>query len=76
MTTSCDVTSGQGRFRSLPVALSVMRNDTFCTTTIVQNVGKMTSQKEKKTREKWRHFLWRYFRSAQLPVTSDQGHFR
>ena len=43
---------------SLPVALSAMRNDIFCTTTIVQsvaendvteekNAGKMTSQKAK-----------------------------
>ena len=51
-------------FGSVPVALSVMQNDTFCTTTIVQNVGKMTSKKkhagvndvtEEKTRGKSRH---------------------
>ena len=37
-----------------------------------KRVKKTTSQK-KKTLEKWRHFLWRYFQSGPLPVTSDRG---
>ena len=50
--------------RSLPLALSVMRNDTFCTTTLVRK------KRGKRLRMRRTYFwLWRHFLSWPLPVT-------
>jgi hypothetical protein len=47
--------------RSLPVAMSIMRNDTFCTTIV---------RKKRGNRLQSRDFRWRQSRSGSLPVTS------
>jgi hypothetical protein len=50
--------------QSLPLALSVMRNDTFCTTTLVRK------KRGKRLRMRRTYFwLWRHFLSGPLPVT-------
>jgi hypothetical protein len=74
-----DVTVTWPSITSLPVAMSVMRNDTFCTTTILRK-KRGNRLYMRMWSLPWRHFRsrdyrshdfrWRHFRSWSLPVMS------